>query len=319
MQTEIGKDIQKAGDLLRSGEVVAIPTETVYGLAANALDAHAVLKIYTAKGRPAFNPLIVHVKAATEFSRYAESVPDLVMRLAEQFSPGPLTFILKKKPIIPDETTGGGNSVGLRVPAHPFALELLRSLDFPLAAPSANPSGFISPVSASHVEAQLHGEIPYILDGGDSAVGIESTVISVEGDAVKVLRLGGIKIADLQKFTSSVTIATQASPDLISPGQLRSHYAPRTRLVLGNLLNLLLQHRGQKVATLTLADRPTQDNIIAAETLSATHDLDEAAHNLFAALHRLDAAGADVILAERMPETGFGPAINDRLERASYN
>lgn len=317
MLTEIGKDLATAAELLRRGEVVAMPTETVYGLAANALNADAVLKIYAAKGRPAFNPLIVHVHAAAEFSRYAESVPDIVIRLAERFSPGPLTFVLKKKHVVPDETTGGGNTVALRVPAHPLALTLLRNLDFPLAAPSANPSGFISPVTANHVEQQLQGKIPYILDGGECEVGLESTVIAVDGGEVVVLRLGGIKVADLQKIAPRVKIAKDTSRRPASPGQLRSHYAPRTPLVLGELRNLLLQHRGKRLAILALADFLAQENIIAVEKLSATRNLDEAAHNLFAALHRLDAAGAELILAERMPEEGFGPAINDRLERAS--
>jgi L-threonylcarbamoyladenylate synthase len=315
--TEIGTDIERAAALLSRGELVAIPTETVYGLAANALSSEAVLKVYTAKGRPAFNPLIVHVASAAEFSRYAEEVPELVMQLASRFSPGPLTFVLRKKAIIPDETTGGGNSVALRVPAHPIALELLQRLEFPLAAPSANPSGFISPVTAVHVQAQLAGKIPYVLDGGPCSVGIESTVIAVENDIVTVLRLGGIKVSDLQAVAPVVKIASAQSVNPASPGQLRSHYAPRTRLVLGNLNDLLQEHRAKRVAVLALGDFPPHENIVANAILSPTRNLDEAARNLFAALHRLDAAGADLILAEPMPEEGFGPAINDRLERAA--
>ncbi|AFM12408.1 L-threonylcarbamoyladenylate synthase [Turneriella parva] len=315
--TELGTNVEKAAELLRRGELVAIPTETVYGLAANALSSDAVLKIYAAKGRPAFNPLIVHVRGAAEFSRYAEEVPELVMQLAAHFSPGPLTFVLKKKSNVPDETTGGGNSVALRVPAHPMALDLLHQLDFPLAAPSANPSGFISPVTAAHVADQLGGLIPYVLDGGACSVGLESTVVAVQGDTITVLRLGGVKISDLQLAAPQATVVTSTTPAAASPGQLRSHYAPRTRLVLGNLDKLIQEHRSKKVAVLALADLPPHQNIVAGAKLSPTRNLDEAARNLFASLHRLDAAGAEIILAERMPEEGFGPAINDRLERAS--
>jgi len=314
--TQIGTDVEHAAELLRQGEIVGIPTETVYGLAANALSSDAVLKVFAAKGRPAFNPLIVHVASADEFARYTENVPELVLRLAARFSPGPLTFVLKKKAIIPDETTGGGNSVALRVPAHKLALALLQKLDFPLAAPSANPSGFISPVTAAHVQAQLAGKIPYVLDGGPCSVGIESTVIAVENDIVTVLRLGGIKVSDLQAVAPVVKIAGAQSVNPASPGQLRSHYAPRTRLVLGNIEDLLLQYHNKKVAVLTLGNFSPQENVVANAILSQTRDLDEAARNLFAALHRLDAAGADLILAEPMPEEGFGAAINDRLQRA---
>ncbi len=315
---EIGTDIEKAAALLSRGELVAIPTETVYGLAANALSSEAVLKVYTAKGRPAFNPLIVHVASVAEFSRYADDVPELVFELASRFSPGPLTFVLKKKAIIPDETTGGGNSVALRVPAHPIALELLRRLEFPLAAPSANPSGFISPVTAAHVADQLGGKIPYVLDGGPCSVGLESTVVAVQDNTINVLRLGGVKIADLQAAAPHAHVISSGTPAAASPGQLRSHYAPHTRLVLGDLSKLLQEHAGKKVAVLALADFPPHESIVASARLSPTHNLDEAAHNLFASLHYLDAAGADIILAERMPEEGFGLAINDRLERASH-
>ena len=191
---ETGTDIVYAASLLRRGELVAIPTETVYGLAANALDSNAVMKIYATKQRPTFNPLIVHVAETNDISRFATNVPLNMWRLAERFSPGPLTYVLPRREIIPDVVTGGGDTVAVRVPSHPMARELLSLLDFPLAAPSANPSGYISPVTAAHVAQELGNKIPYVLDGGECAVGLESTVVAFDGDKVVVLRAGGITL-----------------------------------------------------------------------------------------------------------------------------
>lgn len=313
--TEIGADILYAAALLRRGELVAIPTETVYGLAGNALDADAVLKIYAAKGRPQFNPLIVHLANADAMAQCAE-VPALAYRLAERFSPGPLTYVLPKKSVVPDVTTGGSNTVALRIPAHPMAQQLLQMLDFPLAAPSANPSGYISPVTAAHVAENLGDKIAYILDGGPCSIGLESTVISFAANKIYVLRLGGVPLEVLREF-GPVEMRTQSAPGAGSPGLLKSHYAPKTRLVVGNLQSLLEQHTRKKVALLSLRDFWHGKNIVACEVLSPTADLTEAARNFFAALRRLDAAGADLIIAERLPEHGFGLAINDRLSRAA--
>lgn len=313
--TETGSDIIFAAALLRRRELVAIPTETVYGLAGNALDADAVLKIYATKGRPQFNPLIVHLANKEAMATYAE-VPGLAYRLAERFSPGPLTYVLPKKPIVPDVTTGGGETVALRIPAHPLAHELLSLLDFPLAAPSANPSGYISPVTAAHVAEGLGGKIPYILDGGPCHVGLESTVVTFENEMIIVLRAGGVTVEALREF-GPVEVRTQAATSAGSPGLLKSHYAPHTRLVLGSVRTLLEEYAAKKVAVLSLWELVRGENIVACEILSPGSDLTEAARNLFAAMRRLDAAGADIIVAERMPEHGFGLAINDRLERAS--
>lgn len=315
LMAAIGKDILRAAELLRENQLVAIPTETVYGLAANALDVAAVLKIYEAKGRPQFNPLIVHVKSATEMDKYAE-VPPLARRLAHEFSPGPLTYVVPKKKIIPDIVTAGGESVALRVPAHPMARQLLEELDFPLAAPSANPSGTISPVSAAHVADGLGDKIEYILDGGVCTLGLESTVVAIEDDTIIILRLGATTPEMLAPF-ARVKIQTQTGASSLSPGLLKSHYAPKTRLVVGDIQTLLEAHRAKRVAVLVLWELPHAPNIVSAEILSAKRDLTEAAHNLFSAMRRLDSAGADIILAEHMPEESFGFAINDRLERAS--
>lgn len=312
---ETGTDLVYAATLLRRGELVAIPTETVYGLAANALNTDAVMKIYATKKRPTFNPLIVHLAETNDVTKYAKDIPLNMWRLAERFSPGPLTYVLPRKNVIPDVVTGGGDTVALRIPAHPMAHELLSLIDFPLAAPSANPSGYISPVTAAHVAAELGGKIPYVLDGGECAVGLESTVVAFDGDKVLVLRAGGVTLEALQEVCPEVEMRTGASTG--SPGLLKSHYAPRTRLVVGNLARLIDEYAGHKLAVLALSDFPRAENIISSEILAANGDLAIAARHLFAAMRRLDKSGADLIIAERMPEHGFGIAINDRLERAS--
>jgi L-threonylcarbamoyladenylate synthase len=317
MQTITGTDISKAGEILRRGELVAIPTETVYGLAANALDPVAVLKIYETKGRPAFNPLIVHVHDANQFSKYANEVPELIRTLAEKFSPGPITFVLPKKNIIPDIVTGGGETVALRVPGHPITLKLLAHLDFPLAAPSANPFGYISPVNAMHVADQLDGLIPYILDGGPSIIGVESTVVTVENNKLIVLRLGGVSIEDLKDIAGEVELRINSSSDPKSPGQLKSHYAPKIPLRLGKMEELLQEYPTQRKALLSFTQKYSGATIITEEILSRNGDLNEAARNLFSALRKLDNSNAEIILAERFPEHGLGLAINDRLERAA--
>lgn len=317
MKTITGTDISVAAEILGKGNLVAIPTETVYGLAANALNPDAVLAIYETKGRPAFNPLIVHVHAAAEFEKYAVEVPVLVQKLAAKFSPGPITFVLPKKELVPDIVTGGGSTVALRVPGHPLTLELLRSLSFPLAAPSANPFGYISPVTAQHVADQLGGKISYILDGGAAEVGLESTVVTVENEKLIVLRLGGISVEELKTVTNEIEIRINQSSNPSSPGQLKSHYAPKIPLRLGTMEELIRLNSGKKIAVLSFSKKYKAEQLIAQEVLSPSGDLHEAARNLFSALRRLDQSAAELILAERMPEQGLGPAINDRLERAA--
>jgi L-threonylcarbamoyladenylate synthase len=317
MKTITGTDLSLAKELLCKGELVAIPTETVYGLAANALNSDAVLKIYETKNRPTFNPLIVHVHSANDFSKYANEVPDLVKQLAEKFSPGPITFVLPKKNNIPDIVTGGGDTVALRVPGHPLTLKLLSQLDFPLAAPSANPFGYISPVNAFHVKDQLDGKIPYILDGGNCMVGVESTVVTVENDKLIVLRLGGVAVEDLKDVVGKVELRINNSSNPNSPGQLKSHYAPRIPLHFGKMEELLEKYVDEKKSILSFSQKYSTENVIAEEILSPSGDLHEAARNLFSALRKLDQSEAKIILAEKFPEHGLGLAINDRLERAA--
>jgi L-threonylcarbamoyladenylate synthase len=310
----IGKEIEKARDLLLRNEVVAIPTETVYGLAGNALSEIAVSKIFEAKNRPHFDPLIVHVANVSDVSNYVEEIPELALNLMEYFWPGALTVLLPKKTCIPNLTTSGLNEVGIRIPNHPITLELLRSLPFPLAAPSANPFGYISPTSAKHVEDQLGTKIPYILDGGDCSVGIESTVLRVQHNEIEILRLGGISVEDLQPFTSNIHIQQHSSSSPASPGMLTSHYAPRKPVYVGNIQELLLEFGSHKVGVLSFKEDFQME---AQRILSRTGNFAEAAANFFSFMRELDELNIEAILTEFLPNEKLGRAINDKLMRAS--
>lgn len=313
----IGKDIQHAAALLGKGQCVGIPTETVYGLAANALDAKACAEIFRIKNRPSFNPLIVHVHAVSEISKYVREFPAVLQKLADRFSPGPITFVLPKKNNIPDIVTAGGDTVAVRVPAHPLTLALLQQLPFPLAAPSANPFGYISPVTALHVEQQLGDAVPYILDGGSCAVGLESTVVTEENGEVVVLRLGGIAVEDMEAVCGKVRLAINHSSDPKSPGQLASHYAPRKKLLFGDINTLLAAHPDAQAGVLSFSETVNNAQVTHQVILSPRGDLAEAAAGLFAALRFLDGCAVDLIIAAPFPDQSLGRAINDRLLRAS--
>lgn len=315
-QTEIGKEILKAKSLLEKGEVVAIPTETVYGLAANALDVHAVAKIYEVKNRPQFNPLIVHVANKEQLMHFVHEVPEDFLKLMDAFSPGALTYLLNKSDLIPDITTAGSNKVAVRIPDHPIALGLLSSLSFPLAAPSANLSGYVSPVSAQHVFEGLSGKIPYILDGEISKVGIESTIVGIEQGQTVIHRLGGISKDDLEKVLGkSIAVSiTHDTPE--TPGQLKSHYATKKPLVIGDINKLMIEYIGKKIGILSFKNSFTSE--AAQVVLSTRGDVAEAASKLFSAMRYLDQQDIDMILAEYVPETGVGMAVNDRLRRAAH-
>ena len=311
--TQIGTDIQYTASLLRDGNIVGIPTETVYGLAGNALNEDAVLSIFKAKNRPFFDPLIVHTHSVSEIGRYVKTVPYQLRPLMERFMPGPLTVLLPRTDEIPDLVTSGLERVAFRIPDHPVTLELLRSLDFPLAAPSANPFGYISPTSAKHVLAQLNGIIPYILDGGDCGVGIESTIVGMEGDKIAVYRLGGLAIEDIEQVVGQVEILNHSS-DPTGPGMLDSHYAPRKPLIIGDINKLLAEHADKEVAVLSFYKKYGAKHEY---ILSQEQNLDTAAKRLFAGMRELDATDADIIVAENLPEGGLGRAVNDRLKRAA--
>lgn len=312
----IGNDVNRAATLLREGNLVAIPTETVYGLAANALDSSAVVKIFEAKNRPEFDPLIVHTHSFEEFRRFAETIPPDAIRLAEQLCPGPITFILPKHQIIPDIVTSGHPTVGLRVPAHPKALELLESLGFPVAAPSANPFGYVSPTTAQHVQDQLGDRVSYILDGGPCGVGIESTIIDFSHETPRILRLGGMSLEKLEEMLGHELEVQQSSSRPTAPGMLISHYAPAKPIRVGDLGALMLEHADERVGILAFSSRKSEVDPSLQRVLSPAADLHEAATNLFSHLREFDIMPVDVVLAEWVPDTGLGKAINDRLRRA---
>lgn len=314
MKAVISQDIHKAKDLLESGELVAIPTETVYGLAANALNADAVVKIFETKNRPHFDPLIVHVASLEQAQSLVEDFPSHAKLLAEKFWPGPLTLLLKKKSVVPDLVTSGLETVGIRMPEHPLTLELLRSIDFPLAAPSANPFGYISPTTAQHVSAQLGDKIQLILDGGPCEVGVESTIIDCTSDIPVVVRLGGLGVEKIESIIGKVAVNTTSSSKPSAPGLLLSHYAPRKPFLLGDIHALLEENRDKKVALITFKGEALHSRH---SVLSTEGSLSEAAHNLFKAMRELDESDAEVIIAELVPDHGLGRAINDRLRRAA--
>lgn len=311
---EIGTDIQKAKSLLEKGELVAIPTETVYGLAANALDGSAAARIFAVKNRPEFDPLIVHVPDLNTAQRYVIRMPEEAVRLATCFWPGPLTLVLPKKDIIPDIVTAGMETVGLRCPDHGLTLQLLKELSFPLAAPSANPFGYVSPTLPQHVADQLGDRISYILDGGPCSIGIESTIVGFEAGEPVVYRLGGLSVEKIESIIGDTRILTHSSSKPKSPGQLTSHYAPAKRLILGNLMDLLQKYPAHCSGILSFShDFNSPHQII----LSREENLEEAAKNLFSALRAFDKMDIEVVLAEPVPEVGLGRAINDRLRRAA--
>lgn len=311
---EIGTDIQKAKTVLTQGGLVAIPTETVYGLAANAINVTSVAKIFEVKGRPTFDPLIVHVPDLESVKSYSGEINEHAEILAKHFWPGPLTLLLKKKQIIPDLVTAGLSTVGLRCPDHPLTRNLLTRLTFPLAAPSANPFGYVSPTRPAHVEEQLGDKIDYILDGGPCKVGVESTIVGFPNGRPTVLRLGGIAVEQIEAIIGKVDVRTHSTSNPQAPGQLESHYAPRQRVVLGNIEDLMKIFAGVRYAVMSFEKRY---DIPFSFVLSESGSLNEAAANLFQALRTLEKMPVEIILAERVPDHGLGRAINDRLKRAA--
>ncbi len=312
---EIGQDIAKAAAYVREGKLVGIPTETVYGLAGNGFDALAVASIFAAKRRPSFDPLILHTDSLVKLRAFVGEVSPLAERLARTFWPGPLTLILPKKDLVPDLVTSGLDTVGVRIPKHPLALELLALLDFPLAAPSANMFGYISPTRAEHLNG-LGESVSYVLDGGACTLGVESTIVRPETDRLVVLRKGGIPLESLEEFAVPIEVQTHSSSQPQAPGMLHQHYAPRTPILVGDLPALLATQAAKRVGVISFQKNYPQaaENVV----LSPKGDVTEAAKHLFAALRQLDASKLDVILAEWVPEEGLGRAINDRLRRAAY-
>ncbi|GAB3954564.1 L-threonylcarbamoyladenylate synthase [Spirosoma harenae] len=312
---QIGTDRQAAKAFLEAGNVVGIPTETVYGLAGNALNPDAVLTIFRVKNRPSFDPLIVHTDSLDKLDRFVTDLPEAARQLAQTFWPGPLTLLLPKQALIPDLVTSGLPNVAVRIPNHPLTLDLLRSLDFPLAAPSANPFGYISPTTAQHVADQLGDQVPYILDGGPAGVGLESTIVGFENNKATVYRLGGLALDQVEQVIGPVSARTHSTSNPKAPGMLSSHYAPRKPLIL--LPFGESPQPSERAGALVFREPfggilPENQRV-----LSPTGDMNEAAKNLFAHLRALDSLPLDIIYAESLPNQGLGWAINDRLRRAS--
>jgi L-threonylcarbamoyladenylate synthase len=316
--------IARAAALLREGRLVAFPTETVYGIGAHALDARAVRRIYEAKGRPSSNPLIVHVADEHGARALAAEWPDLAARCARAFWPGPLTVVVRKRDIVPDEVTAGLDSVAVRVPAHPVALALLRAAKIPVAAPSANRSSELSPTAARHVERALGNVVDLIIDGGPTTVGIESTVVDVRGTAPVILRPGILGPDELEPVVGPVSFASAAAGSTEakrSPGMLDRHYAPRARLMLIDASDARaiearlteLRHRGEHPGAVVLHNAARHQPPIVAMPL----DPAEYARRLYDVLHTLDDAGCTVILVERVPSDTAWAGIRDRLQRAA--
>jgi L-threonylcarbamoyladenylate synthase len=320
VKTVISTDRVAAVELLRKGDLVALPTETVYGLAANSLNAIAVAKIFEAKERPRFDPLIVHVPNREWLGRIVD-VPtgdrQLIGKLADKFWPGPLTIVLPKREIVPDIVTAGLDTVAVRFSAHRVFAEIVGELDEPLAAPSANRFGRVSPTTAQHVLNELEGRIPLIVDAGPTEHGIESTIVAVRDGRIAVLRRGPITDEQLSEFADIVSVTVTQS--ISAPGQLPSHYTPATPLRLIDNAEAFLPEKSQRVGLLAWSGAFRSPQAFAAvRDLSERGDLREAAANLFRYLRELDALSLDLIVAERVPSRELGAAIMDRLERASH-
>jgi L-threonylcarbamoyladenylate synthase len=307
-------EIQRAAELIVAGELVAFPTETVYGLGANAFNPAAVAKIFETKQRPSFDPLIVHIYQISQLENLYRGNDERVYRLAGKFWPGPLTMVLPKQGSVPDIVTSGLDTVAVRMPANPIARELIRQAGTPIAAPSANKFGMISPTEAAHVKKQF--EDVFTIDGGQTQVGIESTVMTLHQDGFEVLRPGVITANDLKTILPQSAQTGRNTPHS-SPGQLKSHYSPgKPMYIAGDPCN---EFKNQDKGGLISFGKPGKEcHFAKIEVLSETKDLREAAVNLFSAMHRLDESGVEYIVAEPVPEQGIGIAIMNRLRKAAY-
>lgn len=323
--------LNKAVKTIRAGSVVAFPTETVYGLGVNGLDESAVRKIYKAKGRPSDNPLILHISDRQQLIPLVSNLPKIASKLIDRFWPGPLTIVLKKSEIVPDIITGGLDTVAIRMPKHPIALELISQSGFPIAAPSANISGKPSPTKAEHVIQDMKGKIPLIIDGGRTGVGLESTVLDLSTRIPRILRPGGITLEDLQKVIPNLVqdealINMDLKPK--SPGQKYRHYAPKAEMIVYNgeiervieRINLEVEknlNKGKKIGI--MATEETRDKYKADLILSvgSRKNVETIAANLFATIRELDGEGVDLILAEGIKDDNLGNAIMNRMVKAA--
>lgn len=309
------EQIALAAKHIQEGKLVAFPTETVYGLGANALDANAVARIFELKERPSFDPLIVHIARLEDIEQLTSTHDERVYQLAELFWPGPLTMILPKSSIVPDIVTSGLETVGIRMPGHPIAQELIRLAGCPIAAPSANKFGQLSPTKAHHVQKQLP-DVDYLLDGGQSDVGIESTIIRLNDKGFEILRHGIITREEIEKVLPYHALSEEEQNNIVSPGMLKSHYSPGKPIYLQS--EKIIQHTDRSKAGILSFCGSDITEYQQVEILSPERDLKTAAVNLFAAIHRLEDSDVTYIIAEQVPETGIGIAIMDKLRKAAY-
>ena len=309
----IGTDVAKAASLLSQGQLVAVPTETVYGLAANALDPHAVTEIYKVKNRPQFNPLILHCANLIEAKKYVREWPEEANLLAKHFWPGSISILLPKSDLVPDIITAGSTHVVVRVPNHPLTLDLLARLDFPLAAPSANISNTVSPTTSEHVDSAIGDQIGYVLEGGGCQVGVESTIITFKDGEVNILREGGVPQEEISAL--GLVVSENTNKEIQSPGQLKKHYATQKPLLIVSDINLWVKENTNKRAIALLYE--AKDVEVPTILLSEDYDLAEIANGLFKGMRIADKCDVDTILIEPIKLEGIGRAIADRLKRAT--
>lgn len=306
-----------AAEAIREGKLVSFPTETVYGLGADAFNPAAVARIFQEKERPSFDPLIVHISDISQLSKLTRSVSPIVLKLAEYFWPGPLTMVLPKQPEVHDIVTSGLDTVAVRMPNHPIALQLISLSGTVIAAPSANKFGQLSPTHHKHVTKQLKG-VDYVIQGGYTTVGIESSVVSVEEDRIQILRPGAITAADIKAVLPNVKVVDFTKPvddHLPSPGLLNSHYSPKKPLYITSSINEFV---GQKYGYIAFSGDGVTDGPAIVRVLSKSGNYAEAATNLFGALHDMEESDVDFIVAEPIKEEGIGIAIMDRLKKAAF-
>ena len=315
MIEKIRDQINRAAEIIHGGGLVAFPTETVYGLGADGLNPVAVAKIFEVKNRPTFNPLILHIESEDRLHTVCEIPSDKVYELINEFWPGPLTLVLPKKQNVPAIVTGGMDTVAVRMPNNSIALELIKKSDTPIAAPSANLFGQLSPTRAVHVEKQLGDKIDMILDGGKCSIGIESTILLIEKDDVTVLRHGGIPVELIRDVIGEINLFPKKFDRPNSPGQLPFHYSPLTPILMLTLENIE-KHKNEKIGAIFFKGNFSKFNFAREIILSASGSLSEAAANLFSTLHKLDDMQLDCILIEPFPLEGLGVALMDRIQKA---
>jgi L-threonylcarbamoyladenylate synthase len=315
----ITSNISFAVKALNQGDLVAIPTETVYGLAGSAFSEHTIQKIFQLKNRPFCNPLILHTHSMEEVLKFVQHVPPAAMKLAEAFWPGPLTLLLPKKSIIPQIVTAGSHLVAVRIPNHPVTLSLLKQLDFPLVAPSANPYTRISPTNSKMVYDYFGEELPIILEGDICSKGIESTIVGFQENTPVIYRQGAISVDAIEFIAGKSKVQASKNEKITTPGMSAMHYAPRTKFcIVENIVNFINENQGFKIGALILGKLDINQPNTISINLSIAADLEEASTNLYKSMYELDGMGLDCIIIELFPEIGIGKSLNDRISRASF-